>query len=53
MRGLAWDDPYRIRTWKKLVNWVNEIGFLPLFSNDIMGFLAEGFGVYIMFPHKS
>ena len=41
MRGLAWDDPYRIRTWQELVNWVNEIGFLPLFANDIKGFSAE------------
>lgn len=41
MRGLAWDDPYRIRTWKELVNWVNEVGFLPLFSNEVEGFSAE------------
>ena len=41
MRGLPWDDPYRIRTWQELVNWVNEIGFLPLFANDITGFSAE------------
>ena len=31
MRGLDWDDPYRIRTWQELVNWINEIGFLPPF----------------------
>ena len=37
MRDLPWDDPYRIRTWQELVNWVNEIGFLPLFANDITG----------------
>ena len=41
MRGSAWDDPYRIRTWQELVNWINEIGFLPLFANDITGFSAE------------
>lgn len=41
MRGLAWDDPYRIRTWQELVNWVNEIGFLPLFANEVEGFSAE------------
>ena len=40
MSGLSWDDPYRIRTWQELVNWVNEIGFLPLFANDITGFSA-------------
>ena len=33
MRGLSWNDPYRIRTWKELVRWVNEAGFLPLFAN--------------------
>lgn len=41
MRGLPWDDPYRICAWQELVNWVNEIGFLPLFANDITGFSAE------------
>ena len=41
MRGLAWEDPYRIRTWQELVHWVNEIGFLPLFANPITGFSAE------------
>lgn len=41
MRGLDWDDPYRIRTWRELINWVNEVGFLPLFSNEVPGFSAE------------
>ncbi len=41
MKGLEWDNPYRIRTWQELVNWINEIGFLPLFANDIEGFSAE------------
>lgn len=41
MRGLAWDDPYRIRTWQELINWINEIGFLPLFANEIEDFSAE------------
>ena len=41
MRGLAWDDPYRIRTWQELVRWIQEIGFLPLFANEIVGFSAE------------
>ncbi len=41
MRGLDWDDPYRIRSWKELVNWINEVGFLPLFANEIEGFSAE------------
>ena len=41
MKGMDWDDPYRIRTWQELVNWVNEVGFLPLFAGGIPGFSAE------------
>ncbi len=41
MRGLDWDNPYRIRTWQELINWINEVGFLPLFANGIEGFSAE------------
>ena len=41
MRGLDWDNPYRIRTWKELVRWINEVGFLPLFANEVEGFSAE------------
>lgn len=41
MRGLDWDNPYRIRTWQELVNWINEVGFLPLFGNAVKGFSAE------------
>ena len=36
MRGLAWDNPYRIRTWRELVSWINEVCFLPLFANGIV-----------------
>ena len=41
MKGLDWDDPLRIRTAAELVSWVNEIGFLPFFANDVPGFSAE------------
>lgn len=41
MRGLAWDDPCRIRTWRELIQWIDEVGFLPLFQNEISGFSAE------------
>ena len=41
MRGLDWNNPYRIRTWRELINWINEVGFLPLFANDVEGFSAE------------
>ncbi|MCD8118683.1 MAG: hypothetical protein LUE29_04250 [Lachnospiraceae bacterium] len=41
MYGLDWNDPLRIRSWQELVNWINEIGFLPLFRNEIEGFSVE------------
>ncbi len=41
MRGMAWDDPYRIRTWQELVQWINEVGFLPLFANGVPDFSVE------------
>ena len=41
MRGLRWDDPFRIRSWQDLICWIDEIGFLPLFKNEIDGFSAE------------
>ena len=41
MRGLDWDNPYRIRSWQELIDWVDEVGFLPLFKNEIDGFSVE------------
>lgn len=41
MRGLEWDDPYRIRSFKELISYIKEVGFLPLFANEIEGFSAE------------
>lgn len=41
MHGLDWDDPYRIRSWRELINWINEVGFLPFFGNEIKGFSVE------------
>ena len=41
MRGLDWDNPYRIRSWRELINWIKEVGFLPLFGNEIKGFSVE------------
>ena len=41
MRGMDWNNPYRIRTWKELVKWIKEVGFLPLFANEVKGFSAE------------
>ena len=41
MQGLEWDNPYRIRSYRELINWVNEVGFLPLFKNEVPSFSAE------------
>lgn len=41
MRGVELDDPHRIKTHKQLVDRVKEVGFLPLFSNEVEGFSAE------------
>ena len=41
MHGMAWDDPYRIRTPRELINYVDQVGFLPLFANEVPGFSAE------------
>ena len=41
MKGLGWDNPLRIRSAAELVSWLNEIGFLPFFANEVPGFSAE------------
>ena len=41
MKGLDWNDPMRIRSYRELMNWINEVGFLPLFANEVPGFSAE------------
>ncbi len=41
MKGLDWNDPYRIRTPEELINYINQVGFLPLFANEVPGFSAE------------
>lgn len=41
MRGMASDDPRRLRTPEQLIEAVNEIGFLPLFRNSVPGFSVE------------
>ena len=35
MRGLAWNDPHRIKSPEELTAWVDQIGFVPLFANDV------------------
>ena len=41
MKGLDWDNPLRIRSATELTNWVQEIGFLPFFANEVTGFSVE------------
>lgn len=41
MEGLDRQDPRCIKTSRALCNYINEIGFLPLFKNDVAGFSAE------------
>ena len=41
MRGMDGDDPARIQSWEELIRWVDEIGFLPLFKNEVDSFSAE------------
>lgn len=41
MRGLEWENPYRIRSYQELIRWIDEVGFLPLFKNEAEGFSVE------------
>lgn len=41
MHGVSEDDPECIHTVEEAITYINEIGFLPLFKNDIPGFSLE------------
>lgn len=41
MRGIPADDPRCIHTPDQLLSYINQIGFLPLFMNEIPGFSVE------------
>ncbi len=41
MKGLRSGDPNCIRSAAALTAWVEEIGFLPFFANEVPGFSAE------------
>lgn len=41
MYGVEWDDPECLHTVQDAIDYINEIGFLPLFKNDIPGFSLE------------
>ena len=41
MKGVDWKHPQCIHSVEELEDYVNEIGFLPLFGNEVVGFSAE------------
>ena len=41
MYGVEWDDPECLHTVDEAIAYINEIGFLPLFKNEIPGFSLE------------
>lgn len=41
MYGLPWNDPGRIRSWQELEEWIDKVGFVPLFRNEVKGFSVE------------
>ena len=41
MHGVSWNDPKCIHTVEEAADYINEVGFLPLFKNEIEGFSLE------------
>ena len=41
MYGVDWDDPECLHSVDEAIDYINEVGFLPLFKNDIPGFSLE------------
>lgn len=41
MEGLDWSDSSRIKDCLELSEFINEVGFLPLFKNSVKGFSVE------------
>ncbi len=41
MYGVDWDDPECLHTVEDAIQYINEVGFLPLFKNEIPGFSLE------------
>lgn len=41
MYGVDWDDPECIHSVEEAIEYINEVGFLPLFKNEIPGFSLE------------
>ena len=41
MKACTWDSPACLHSPEELIGLIEEVGFLPLFSNSIPGFSAE------------
>jgi hypothetical protein len=41
MYGVEWNDPECLHTVEEAENYINKVGFLPLFKNEIPGFSLE------------
>ena len=41
MYGVDWDDPECIHSVDEAIEYIDEVGFLPLFKNDVPGFSLE------------
>lgn len=41
MHGLEWEHPACIHSYEELIKWIDEVGFVPLFRNEIQGFSVE------------
>lgn len=41
MHGMKWDNPDCIHSVDEAIKYINELGFLPLFKNEIDGFSLE------------
>ena len=41
MRGVDWDHPECIHYIEELEDYIEQVGFLPLFASDVEGFSVE------------
>lgn len=41
MHGMKWNNPECIHSVAEAIEYINKVGFLPLFKNDIDGFSLE------------
>ena len=41
MHGMKWDNPNCIHSVDEAIEYIDKVGFLPLFKNDIDGFSLE------------